>query len=365
MNVSKNLASFWSDRYFSSLDGLRAICILLVIFNHTKVPVPAGITGWLGVDIFFVLSGFLITTLLLRERDQYGNVSLKGFYVRRIFRILPVYFVVLAAYFPIIYALHDKARWLELKLALPYLLTFTQEFRPASSGTLFGQTWSLGYEEMFYLIWPLLLLLLVRLPKRFWSFAIPLGALLLLLPPQGARSYGGLFLGSLLAIVLDKGSNTRLSEWFARVPTTLSLVLVAASYILVTHHARLILLFSAATCFLVASLVLRQSWVRRSLAFPPLVLFGKRSYAMYLVHVVILDGIQRATLHTVLYAWYIVVPLDYLGSFAVATGLYYLIEKPSVHYGRSVSKRLRSSKSSMRRIANITLIERPEQDSAS
>lgn len=364
MKISKNLASFWSDRYFSSLDGLRAICILLVIFNHTKVPIPYGITGWLGVDIFFVLSGFLITTLLLRERDQYGNVSLKGFYVRRVFRILPIYFAVLASYFPIIYALHDKARWRDMKLALPYLLTFTQEFRPAASGTVYGQTWSLGYEEKFYLIWPLLLLLLVRMPKRFWGLAIPIGSLLLLLPEQGSRSYGGLFLGSVLAIVLDKGSSIGIAEWFARIPTTLSLALMAASYILVSLDYKLVLLFSLSTCFLVASLVLRQSWVRRLLTMPLIVLFGKRSYAMYLVHVVILDGIEKATRHTALYAWYVVVPLDYLVSFGVATGLYYLIEKPSVHYGRSVSKRLRQSKGSAKPFADISLIERPEQGTA-
>jgi peptidoglycan/LPS O-acetylase OafA/YrhL len=361
MRESGNLQAFWSDRYFTSLDGLRALCILLVLFDHSKIPHPSWITGWLGVDIFFVLSGFLITTLLLREGDQYGNVSLKGFYVRRIFRILPVYFVVLAAYFPIILILRDTIRWHQLMVALPYLLTFTQEFRPASSGTLFGQTWSLGFEEMFYLLWPLLLIALTKVRSRLKLPLLSLGCLLLLLPAESARSYGGLFLGSALAILLDKGTQTFISGRLARIPLAPVLLLVLCTYILVTLHPALVLTFSAATCLLVACLVLRRSWVRSALETPFVVLLGKRSYSMYLVHVVVLDATQRATLHTSFHRWYVVLPVAYFLSFGVATGLYYLVEKPSVHYGRSISKKLRAAKSQDGHISGVALIQRPEE----
>jgi hypothetical protein len=200
------LAGFWGASYFPALDGLRAICILLVIFNHTRCHYPPFIYGWVGVDIFFVLSGFLITTLLLRERESYGNLSLKGFYTRRAFRILPVYFVVLAGYLVLIPLLRDWKRWEEMKLALPYLLTFTQEFRPAATGNIYNQTWSLGYEEKFYLLWPLLVLIGFPFRTRRIGILIAAASLILLLPPTGARSYGGLFLGALFGVVLDKSS---------------------------------------------------------------------------------------------------------------------------------------------------------------
>jgi peptidoglycan/LPS O-acetylase OafA/YrhL len=103
------LSAFWSENYFPALDGLRALSILLVFFVHIHVSRPE-IRGWIGVHIFFVLSGFLITTLLLREREHYGRISLRGFYVRRFFRIVPIYFLVLAAYVPIVLLMHDTVR---------------------------------------------------------------------------------------------------------------------------------------------------------------------------------------------------------------------------------------------------------------
>ncbi len=84
-------------RRFSNLDGLRFICIALVLWHHANPfpdsPLNLFGRGFLGVDFFFVLSGFLITTLLLREADAHGRFSLRDFYLRRIIRIIPVYFV--------------------------------------------------------------------------------------------------------------------------------------------------------------------------------------------------------------------------------------------------------------------------------
>lgn len=335
------LAGFWGASYFPALDGLRAICILLVIFNHTRCHYPPFIYGWVGVDIFFVLSGFLITTLLLRERESYGNLSLKGFYTRRAFRILPVYFVVLAGYLVLIPLLRDWKRWKEMKLALPYLLTFTQEFRPAAAGNIYNQTWSLGYEEKFYLMWPLLVL--IGFPFRTRRIAILLAAALpiLLLPPTGARSYGGLFLGALFGILLDKSSGGLMRNTVAKVPATLALAAVLATYLLAGYMPSFILLFSLATSFFTAALVTHQGMVRKFLEHPVLVLFGKRSYAMYLVHIVLLDGIELAAQRMHLDLWYVVVPMAYLASFAAAMALFYLIERPCVAQGRNLSRRMR------------------------
>ena len=86
--------------YFASLDGLRAISVFLVIIEHIRIKEPwlAHIPGRLGVDIFFVLSGYLITALLLQEQETSGRVDLFAFYMRRLFRIVPIYLLVLSVY---------------------------------------------------------------------------------------------------------------------------------------------------------------------------------------------------------------------------------------------------------------------------
>jgi peptidoglycan/LPS O-acetylase OafA/YrhL len=86
-------ATYRTTKHFASLDGVRCCCILAVIWHHCPhPPSPANVLerGFLGVDMFFVLSGFLIVTLLLRERDRSGRINLKNFYVRRTLRIFPI-----------------------------------------------------------------------------------------------------------------------------------------------------------------------------------------------------------------------------------------------------------------------------------
>ena len=89
--------AYLARRYFGELDGLRALAIAMVVWNHSSS--GAYRFGWgIGVKLFFTISGFLITTLLLRERDRTGTISLHDFYVRRVLRIFPLYFAVLGLY---------------------------------------------------------------------------------------------------------------------------------------------------------------------------------------------------------------------------------------------------------------------------
>ena len=339
---SPKLKQYWSTAYFPALDGLRAFCVAMVIFNHAHVSYPRYMPTWEGVDIFFVLSGYLISTLLLREREAYGNVTLKGFYIRRTFRILPVYFAVLLMYVGVLLGTHDSRRWADFKHALPYLISFTQEFRPARFGTVFGHAWSLGYEEKFYLVWPLLLLALFPLRgKKLWTLVL-IGGAMLLLPAQASRSYGGLFIGSVLAILLDKQSPNPLQGVLSKLPVTLALVALAGAFWILTHDTRYVLLFSACAALLTASLVLNRSWLSRFLSHPILVLFGKRSYAMYLVHVLCLNVFERIATSIHFERWYFIVPGTYLASFVVATGLFYLVERPCIDRGRRLSKAMRA-----------------------
>jgi peptidoglycan/LPS O-acetylase OafA/YrhL len=154
-----------------SLNGLRGISILLVLLSHLERQGTlisrrfwyVGELGHVGVDMFFVISGFLITLLLIRERGRTGSVSIKEFYVRRAFRILPAYTVFLLGLLGLSLLGHAQLRgsdWLGA-------LTYTVSFLPQPSWEV-GHIWSLSVEEHFYLVWPLVFWLW---PRRAWVVA--------------------------------------------------------------------------------------------------------------------------------------------------------------------------------------------------
>jgi peptidoglycan/LPS O-acetylase OafA/YrhL len=168
-----------SVRYFGSLDGLRCVSIVAVIWQHAAGYVYEGMPwltlltrGFMGVELFFVISGFLITTLLLREQAEYGEVSLKKFYLRRTLRIFPLYYSVLALY-TVLVLLMDRhnAAGRGFFHNMPYFLTYTTNWfvdlkinEDGVRRVIFIFAWSLATEEQFYLIWPSIFRFLKRFP---------------------------------------------------------------------------------------------------------------------------------------------------------------------------------------------------------
>lgn len=150
-------AAFRSVRHFASLDGFRAASILAVLFHHAAEPVewlPVTKRGFLGIDMFFLLSGFLIVTLLLREKDGYGDISLGSFYMRRTLRIFPVYYGLLFLFSALYLATGNMFRTSgAFFAALPFYLTYTSNWTMIQAAN-FEITWSLAAEEQFYLFWP-------------------------------------------------------------------------------------------------------------------------------------------------------------------------------------------------------------------
>jgi peptidoglycan/LPS O-acetylase OafA/YrhL len=133
--------------YTPALDGLRAVCILFTVLNHIH-GTPGWINGSVGVDIFFALSGFLITMIIADNRAS----DLPAYLIRRAFRIAPVYYLALATTAALAllaaHVLHDPSRAEQLpEILLPSLL-FSREL--ANSPTLFGQAWTVGIEEKFW-----------------------------------------------------------------------------------------------------------------------------------------------------------------------------------------------------------------------
>jgi peptidoglycan/LPS O-acetylase OafA/YrhL len=152
-----------------SLDGLRAFSILCVVVGHFALKhrfMPQ--LAIFGVQVFFVISGYLITTLLLKEHQRNGRISLAAFYTRRSFRIFPAAFT----YIAVVALLAPSAR-----PDLPYALTYTMGYHAPKTSNLLEHLWSLSCEEQFYLIWPLALVLGFRHRGRIAVATIVIAAL--------------------------------------------------------------------------------------------------------------------------------------------------------------------------------------------
>lgn len=151
---------FRATRFFGSLNGLRALSILAVLWFHT-VPWDRGTLlgqGNKGVTLFFAISGFLIVTLLLRQKEKLGTIDLRNFWGRRALRIFPVYYLALALYVVLVALVErDPAARSTFWNNLPAFATFTSNWFVdlENARVIFYFAWSLAAEEQFYLLWPL------------------------------------------------------------------------------------------------------------------------------------------------------------------------------------------------------------------
>jgi peptidoglycan/LPS O-acetylase OafA/YrhL len=330
--------------YRPALDGVRAIAITLVVVHHT---IGFPVTGFFGVDMFFVLSGFLITTLLLEEHARRGGVSLRGFYRRRALRLLPALFTLLGVFFVIacIAAALGETRLdralLGVAAGIGYFTNLVIAFGESGGKTALpnelGHLWSLAIEEQFYLVWPAVLLFLLR--ARLRLALVGLGAALVLITAQQVRlylegasmdriAYGSdtrstsIVVGCLLAVALLTAARLPLQR-LARIVAPLG----AASFLILLvadPGPRTFAPWSFAVALTSAWLVVlaldRGSLFGRTLAVPPLVFLGRISYALYLWHVPV-----YVTFRLTDSAEWMDIPALAI-SLACATASYYLVE---------------------------------------
>ena len=170
MSLPAQLDSKLSHSHIPALDGLRAVAVFLVIVSHFGFEV---VPGAHGVMIFFVLSGLLITWLLLKENERYGTVSLAGFYKRRTLRIFPAFYVYWLILVSVLVATGRSVLWPHAWSALFYTSNYYSAINGDPSNG-FSHTWSLAIEEQFYLLWPFVFLLLRGNIRRMTAFLVGL-----------------------------------------------------------------------------------------------------------------------------------------------------------------------------------------------
>ncbi|MEJ8813583.1 acyltransferase [Variovorax ureilyticus] len=325
--------------YLPALDGIRAIAIAMVLVFHSGFHPTGG--GYLGVDVFFVLSGFLITKLLASEMAQHGRLDLASFYGRRALRLYPPFLIVLACVtLPGHILWPDIPIWRDAALAGLYLSDYAQALHYVPSPLTY--TWSLAVEEHFYVLWPLALpfvlrsrnpvrvMLMLYLVAFMWRLlnlsalgwyptyfrfdtrasGIILGCMLALMPTQAPPKYAGV-----LALVL---------LLFAAAPPSWGLMYGLGLAAPVAEVAAAILVLCA----------FHSSHESRLLAWAPLAYLGRLSYGIYLWHAPLMFWMRERGFSR---------PAILIGGGALAVALaalsYHLIDRPVRTKGRAALAR--------------------------
>lgn len=294
--------------YRAEIDGLRALAVIPVILFHAGFEWMSG--GYVGVDVFFVISGFLITSIILKEKQQ-GDFSLTAFYERRARRILPALFTVMACCLPLAWLLMTPGQLVDFShslIAVPLFVAnilfwrTSDYFAPNADEQPLLHIWSLGVEEQYYLVFPLALILLWRLGLARTVQLIALAAIASLALSEWSWRHAAtanfylphtraweLLLGSLLALLtLQRPLHERIASKLATNllgAAGLALILVAIfAYDNNTPFPSLYALVPTLGTALILAFGQRDSWVGRLLSARWIVAVGLVSYSAYLWH---------------------------------------------------------------------------------
>jgi peptidoglycan/LPS O-acetylase OafA/YrhL len=335
--------------YVPALDGIRAIAIILVFLYHEgKLR-----GGWIGVDIFFTLSGYLITLMLVTEYDAQGSILFFRFFFRRACRLLPAVAVLICAALAFSFYLNDEFHdtAVDALAALFYVEDFRYAFSPGQ-GTALVHLWSLSVEEQFYFIWPFLLILSLSLFGRKRSLYVVCASIILVItwrfallselsPSLYYRIYASfdtrideLLIGSALAL-----SGYRPGKAIVRpVKLLWPIVIILFTIILVKldsvtwEGVSSYPLIGAGTAWLIVVATTEENTVlSKLLTFAPLVALGRISYGVYLWHFLIIHEINRRPL-----TMHLNLLLAFALTLIVSIASYRLIEQPALRFGRRV-----------------------------
>ena len=350
--------------YQPSLDGLRAIAVLAVMAFHANLPFARG--GFIGVDIFFVLSGYLITTLLVREQARSGTIALGRFYMRRTLRLLP-------ALLALVVVLHVWSFWWilpgpvwqlrrETVATLLYMANWAEIAGILSPLGCFSHAWSLAIEEQFYIVWPLVL----RAMLGTFSRTVVLGvvaamaaasALLRAVLLQGPETFSRVFHGSdtraetilvgcFLALLLQTPSALVPARWsgVTRGLAGVAVLVLAVLAVFASTTSEWMLRSGFSITALAAALVVLelqvspQGLLARSLAWKPLASVGMISYGLYLWHwPVFLTAFLMFPPVSPADPSFTETAVRFAATFVMASVSWFLVERPFLRWKRSWS----------------------------
>ncbi|MFQ7157509.1 MAG: acyltransferase family protein [Merdimonas faecis] len=352
--------------YITGVDGLRAIAVLMVIAYHLSFSFAKG--GLLGVTVFFVISGFVITRILLAELENTGTINLVDFWIRRIRRLIPA-ILTMVIILILVTAVANRVLFTKACEDIPSVLlgynNWWQIFRDisyfenAGAPSPLTHCWSLAVETQFYLFYPLILLLLSKFRDRYKKFVYVSGILLIisaalmgiLFSPtkDPSRVYYGtdtrmfsFLFGSLIALAEPLDIVRRKAREFAVTREVVGVVsFIALLYMTSAIDGYSSFLYrggqviaSALTALVIFAVMNKRSILGRGLSLTPLKWLGERSYGLYLWHypiILLLSGGKRS-------AWWIVV-LELLLTLLCAELSYRFVETPIRH--GAISKNIR------------------------
>jgi peptidoglycan/LPS O-acetylase OafA/YrhL len=336
------------------LAGLRAVAVLAVMAFHADYGSAPG--GWLGVDVFFVLSGFLITTLLVEERAVTGSIALTSFYVRRALRLLPGLYLFLATLIVLSLWAVPETRSVIVRGVVVTFFYLANWYRALTDKDLLvlNHAWSLSMEEQFYLIWPLALGLLLRKarPGRLargaflftvvgfavvcvwrtvlWLQDAGVGRVYFALDTRADSLLAGAAVGLLVSTGLKPPAMVRVV-----LHGTVLAGLLGFAYLIRFSSVGWSFFYcgglSAVALFvalLIADLIYTpRSIMSRVLSLRPLTWIGKLSYGIYLWHYPIFGGYEKGVIR---WTWLSTPWARVLASFGAAALSYYLVEQPAL-----------------------------------
>ncbi|MDI1259333.1 acyltransferase [Aquabacterium sp.] len=318
------LASALMAPRIAGLDFLRALAVALVLLGHSAESVASladllGVVSGLGVKVFFVLSGFLITRLLFDELDTHGRVDFRAFYRRRLARLMPAFYLYLVVAIGILWVRGKPIPWAAVTASMLYVTNYYQAFTGAQTNIV-AHCWSLAVEEQFYMLWPLLAAFLVR--RRLSMVralvmiivAVWCWRLFLTLQVQASVDYiyraldtraDELAVGCLIAALF------RDSKWRERLAVIMQLPLIGPVLVLLIYASTVMdgqsAVFKYCVGYMVEPILIgllmiltvlaasrTTGWLAAVLNHRVLVHMGQVSYGMYLFHGMIMFTIQHA-----------------------------------------------------------------------
>jgi peptidoglycan/LPS O-acetylase OafA/YrhL len=321
--------------YRPEIDGLRAIAVLIVILYHAKITIFGREPfkgGFIGVDIFFVISGYLITSIILKELTITGSFSYKNFYERRIRRIIPALVFVIFLSLPFAWYILLPSSFVDFSKSIIYSLGFSSNFYFHETGQIYGDqssllkpflhTWSLSVEEQYYILFPVIFFFIFRYFRKYLLTILVIGFILSFqMADWGSRYFPSatfyflhtrmfeLLAGSILAYFEITSGRKSQQKNLNLIFPSIGLFLIVHSFIFFNidfHHPSFITILPIIGVCLIIWFAQKDELVTKILSSRPFVTVGLISYSLYLWHYPLFSFYRFIKLYF---------PLDIIGKF--------------------------------------------------